>query len=60
MLLVFKRIKDKKFNLSKKQDRVHGDPSNHQLAFEQEGERDGVQNDKVHEINDLFNENDNE
>ena len=36
------------------------DPSNHQVAFEHEDERDSIQNDRVQEANGLINENDNE
>ena len=35
------------------------DPSNHQIAFEHEDERDSIQNDRVQEANGLINENDN-
>ena len=36
------------------------DPSNHQIAFEHEDERDSIQNDRVQEANGLINESDNE
>ena len=35
-------------------------PSNHQIIFEHEDERDSTQNYRVHEANGLINENDNE
>ena len=40
--------------------RLYKDPSNHQIIFEYEGERDSTQNDRVHEANGLINENDND
>ena len=44
----------------RQKDRVYEDPSNHQVAFEHEDERDSIQNDRVQEANGLINENDNE
>ena len=41
-------------------DRVYEDPSNHQIAFEHEHERDSIHNDRLQEANGLINENDNE
>ena len=40
----------------RQEDRVYEDPSNHQITFEYEGERDSTQNDRVHEANDLIND----
>ena len=36
------------------------DPSNHQIIFEHEDERDSIQNDRVQKANVLINENNNE
>ena len=39
---------------------VYEDPSNHQIIFEHEDERDSIQNDRVQKANGLINENNNE
>ena len=44
----------------RQKDRVHEDPSNHQVAFEHEDERYSIQNDRAQETNGLINENDTE
>ena len=49
-----------KNEIDRKKDRVYEDPSNHQVAFEHEDERDSIQNDRVQEANSLINEDDNE
>ena len=46
--------------MDRQEDRVYEDPSNHQITFEYESERDSTQNNRVHEANVLINENDNE
>ena len=46
--------------IDRQKDKVCEDPSNHQVAFEHEDERDSIQNDRVQEANGLINENDNE
>ena len=42
----------------RQKDRLYEDPSNHQMAFKHEDERDSIQNDRVQEANGLINEND--
>ena len=46
--------------IDQRKDRVHEDPSNHQITFEHEDERDSTQNDRVREANGWVNKNDNE
>ena len=46
--------------IDQQKDRVYKDPSNDQVVFEHEDERDSIQNDRVQEANGLTNENDNE
>ena len=38
--------------IDRQKDRVYEDPSNHQISFEHEVERDSTQSDSVHEVND--------
>ena len=44
--------------IDRQKDRLYEDPSNHQMAFKHEDERDSIQNDRVQEANGLINEND--
>ena len=46
--------------IDRQEDRLYEDPSNHQITFEYESERNSTQNHTVHEANGLINENDNE
>ena len=46
--------------IDQRKDRVREDPSNHQITFEHEDERDSTQNDRVREANGWVNKNDNE
>ena len=45
--------------IDRQEDRLYEDPSNHQIIFGCEGERDSTQNDRVLEANGLIGENDN-
>ena len=45
--------------IDRQKDRVYEDPSNHQITFDHEGERDSTLNDRLHEANGLINENNN-
>ena len=46
--------------IDRQEDRLYEDPSNHQITFEYEGERDSTENDSILEANGLISENDNE
>ena len=46
--------------IDRQKDRLYEDPSNHQVAFEHEDEKDSIQNGMVQEANCLINENENE
>ena len=49
-----------KNEIDRQKDRMYEDPSNHQVVFEHEYERNSIHNNRGQEVNGLINENDNE